>query len=231
SYDPIGIRSTAGDPEPESAAPTDAARSSKRKSSGTSTLERPNQDASVHTSAVVEERASQPQASTARRGKGMTTRNAVILGVGLGVIAAISIIASRSLSNGSGGGVNAPSVSGAPPGSASPASTAGAFSIRLPSDATKPASGTQAPTFILSDFEESAGSWQPDKRLAACRNATISRVRDRAQQGAYWLKMDGLKLDRQSPDAALVVRPDARDLSARGSVIAAAVFVPKEAKA
>jgi len=104
--------------------------------------------------------------------------------------------------------------------------------FRLPADPTTPGVGAQAqaPVFILSDFERTQGAWQPDKRLPACRDAFVQRVRDRAQQGAYWLKMDRLAFSPGfASQAALVVRPDSSDLSRHGPTISAAIFLPQNA--
>ncbi len=181
-------------------------------------------------SAVVTDRQQQYNGKRERpasgRSKALPVRNLLILGVSVGVVAAVIAIA---MNTGAGKSARTGTATSAAPNAVTPVNAA-SFSIRLPANSDRPTVGAQRPTFILSDFEESTGAWQPDKRLPSCRTARISRVRDRAQQGAYWLKMDRVKLDPEVPDAAFTVRPDTRDLSPRGTTLSAAVFVPIEAR-
>lgn len=155
-------------------------------------------------------------------------RTIVITGVLLGVLLACVFLALKTGGPSAGTGRSSQPTTSTGSSSAVPA---GSNSLRLPADTSRLIAGTQSPIFILSDFEQSPGAWEADHRLPACRHATVARVRDRAQQGAFWLKMDGVRMDSQSHDAAFSIKPDTKDLSGRGTVLSAAVFLPKEAMA
>lgn len=103
--------------------------------------------------------------------------------------------------------------------------------FRLPAGPTAPTadSEVQAPVFVLSDFERAQGRWQPDTRQPASRRAFVQRVRNRAQQGAYWLKMDGLTFGSGASQAGLTIQPDTANLLRHGPTLSAALFAPPEA--